>query len=537
MNRQNISMFNSKLNASIKTKLVVPIIIAFALVALGINLYFPPQIKLLITKAMEDKIRVMSMLYASPIENAISLGRYDTLIKLTEAVKATPGLSHVFILDTDKDPLFSYPEEEKVPEYILQKLFTDPGDKDFKKSTTVEYNESLTDLTVLISDSQIEGYLILGLSLSERNSHIRSNKNTITISSIVVSGICIAILFFVSNRLLMPITYVSNGLRTIAAGEGDLTTRLEIQSLDEVGELSLQFNTFMNKIHHIVSMVKETTIKVQNTSEDITKAIDDQAEVATEQSASVSQITSTMEELSASSTQIADHSQSVVDISTHSLKDSEKGSKAVQEMMGKMDEIYRDNQTSINEILKLGNKSKEINKVMEIINNVADQTRLIAFNAAIEASSAGEAGRRFGVVAAEIRRLADNVTESTGEIEEKIGEIQAAINRLVIASEKSSSMIREGMNFTSITVDLLKEILNGAHTTSDAAKQISLSTQQQKTANNQVLISLRGIESGAQKASNAIKLTGRTTTDLENFSNNLKELVDSFKLRDKTSAE
>ncbi len=116
-----------------------------------------------------------------------------------------------------------------------------------------------------------------------------------------------------------------------------------------------------------------------------------------------------------------------------------------------METIRHDNQHSLKEIVDLGGKSKEISKIMEIIDTVADQTKLIAFNAALEASSAGEAGKRFGVVAAEIRRLADSVTESTGEIAKKVGEIQESIGRLVITSEKGALGIEQGMDDSSRT--------------------------------------------------------------------------------------
>lgn len=181
-------------------------------------------------------------------------------------------------------------------------------------------------------------------------------------------------------------------------------------------------------------------------------------------------------------------------------------------------------------LIELGRKSKEITKVMEIINNIADQTKLIAFNAALEASSAGEAGKRFGVVAVEIRRLADSVMESTGEIESKITEIQEVVNRLVITSEKGSKEIQEGMELSGQTAALLLDIVNGAQSTTDAAKQISLSTQQQKTAIEQVVIALREMSEGAQETSDSIEQIDTISKNLTELSGNLKELVEKFKL-------
>ncbi len=181
----------------------------------------------------------------------------------------------------------------------------------------------------------------------------------------------------------------------------------------------------------LVAGVEASASKVHAASREIAGAVDGQAATSSQMSASVAEITSTMEELSASSTQIAEYSESVVSIAGRTYDDSLRGSEAMQRLVEKMQRIGRDNQNALNEILELGTRSKEISKIMEIIDTVADQTKLIAFNAALEASSAGEAGKRFGVVAAEIRRLADSVTESTGEITGKVGEIQESINRLV----------------------------------------------------------------------------------------------------------
>ena len=261
-------------------------------------------------------------------------------------------------------------------------------------------------------------------------------------------------------------------------------------------------------------------------------ALDEQASVASQQSTSVSQITSTMEELSATSTQIADNSNSVVQIATQSLESTEKGADVVKQVMKKMEEINRDNQNSIQVIVDLGKKSKEITKVMEIINNIADQTKLIAFNAAIEATSAGETGKRFGVVAVEIRRLADSVMESTGEIERKINEIQEAVNRLVLTSEKGSRGIQEGLESASQTVEIFEEVLTGAQSTTDAAQQISLSSQQQKTANSQVVLALKEIEEGTSQTTASLNQISFISKNLAALSANLKGLVEQFRFKE-----
>ena len=254
------------------------------------------------------------------------------------------------------------------------------------------------------------------------------------------------------------------------------------------------------------------------------------ASAVEQMSASVAEITSTMEELSASSTQIADHSRSVVDVANQTLDNSQRGQNAMQALQTRIAEIEVDNQKSLAEILTLGHKSKEISKVMDLINTVADQTKLIAFNAALEASSAGEAGRRFSVVAAEIRRLADSVTDSTREIESRVGEIQDAISRLVVTSEKGVASIAAGRDMSSQTAKMLADLVSAATRTSNAAQQISLSTQQQKTASTQVVVALREIAAAGATNSASLRDVSATSQELLEMSAALRDLVSRFRL-------
>lgn len=350
----------------------------------------------------------------------------------------------------------------------------------------------------------------------------------VAISAAIVAFISLLVAFFLGKHVHGPINQV---IRTMKDFNNDLTVRIDDTYKYEVGVLAGQFNHLIAEMHKVISMVSEASLAVIDSVNEISASVEEQASISTQQSASVSEITSTMEEFSATSKQIAEHSNAVVAIATRALETTKKGAEAVETVMAKMKEIHDDNLNNTREIVELGMKSKEITKVMEIINNIADQTKLIAFNAALEASSAGEAGKRFGVVAAEIRRLATSVTESTGEIDGKIHEIQQAINRLVIVSEKGSKRIQEGLDYSSETAHLLQDIVSGANSTAGAAKQISLSTQQQETASDQVLEALKEIDLGARQTSHSIGQVSSNAGELKRLSENLVDLVRKFKLR------
>lgn len=317
-----------------------------------------------------------------------------------------------------------------------------------------------------------------------------SRRNAVLegLGSILV-GLVIAMA--IARPLVRRIEAVIAGLDQVALG--NLASPIVVEGRDEIGALATATNEMRQRLHDLVAEVGAHAAAVNAVAQEISSAVEHQAASSAQMSSSVAEITSTMEELSASSSEIAENSNAVVGVANETLLNSRSGAEGVQNVLGRMNDIRVDNQHNLREIIELGAKSKEIGKVMEIINTIADQTRLIAFNAALEASSAGEAGKRFSVVAAEIRRLADSVTDSTGEIEARVGEIQDSISRLVITSDKGAGVIAGGIAASAESAEKLEEIVTAAAETSSAAQQISLSTQQQKTASSQVVVALREI--------------------------------------------
>lgn len=271
----------------------------------------------------------------------------------------------------------------------------------------------------------------------------------------------------------------------------------------------------------VVDGVSGISEKIHDHAAGIALSMDQQSGVSAQLSSSVVEISSTMEEFSSTAGQIAQHSQSVVARADKTLEDTKVGAAEVENLTFKINDISQNLQTNLGEIVELGKKSKEINKVKEIINNIANQTRLIAFNAALEAASAGDAGKRFGVVAIEIRRLADSVVDSTAEIEGKITEILDSVNRLVMSSEKNFQLIQEGQDYASRTVALLIESLDGVDETASAARQISLSTQQQQIASSQVFMALKNIEQGVRQSTDALQQTNTATAEMLNLTESL----------------
>lgn len=357
------------------------------------------------------------------------------------------------------------------------------------------------------------------------------------IAGVVVMATALAVFLsgisaFLVGRSLFPLKEMIGTLRKTTDNEGItvLTNRLAASTGDEIGEVSKEVNNLIDKVHQVMTMVDGVAKRISNHTDTITETVTHHAEFVAQLSSSVVEISSTMEEFSSTAASIAQHSNGVADNAVQSLQDINNSVQGMENLAAKMGEIKQCNDVNIRDILELAKKSKEINKIMEIINTVASQTKLIAFNAALEAASAGEAGKRFGVVAVEIRRLADNVVESTAEIEGKITEIMGAVDRIIMSSEKGSNNIQEGQQYSHRAVEMLGIVVNGAEHTNDAAKQISLSTHQQQIASSQVLTALREIEEGTRYSTSSIRQVSDISKDLAEISRDFVRLMEKFQL-------
>jgi methyl-accepting chemotaxis protein len=299
---------------------------------------------------------------------------------------------------------------------------------------------------------------------------------------------------------------------------------------DELAQLQLALAQMVEHLRTIITRIRGATLHISSSAEEVKATLNEQAGAANQSATAVTETTTTMEELAIIAAQIAERSSSVVEEAAETQRDAQDGAQAVADTVTKLDEIRAANESNAQEIIALGRKSRRIGEVMELIDNIAARTKLIAFNAALEAAAAGESGRRFSVVAMEVRRLADNVVESTDEIRERIAEIQAATNALVVASEQEAKRIAEGVARGHEASQALSEILGGAQATTSAAEQISLSTQQQRTAAEQVVDAVRSIQTDSQAVARGSEEATRVITDLVQLADELQEAVQQFEL-------
>lgn len=266
---------------------------------------------------------------------------------------------------------------------------------------------------------------------------------------------------------------------------------------------------------------------VQSSSAELQSAANQQASGAKESSTAMTEITTTISELLATSRQIAESAQRVAHVAEETSSAARSGDGTVQKSHDSVNVIKRQVDLIVSHMLDLGKKSQQIGGILEIINELSEQTNILAINATIEASGAGDAGKRFAVVADEIRKLADRVGGSTKEIRILIDEIRAAVNTTVMATEGGSKAADLGARQFADVTSAFKQIADLLETTTAAAREIELSTKQQATAVEQVNIAASNVAKAAKETEVSSGQTLQTAGQLAGLSRELIRLIQS----------
>ncbi len=264
---------------------------------------------------------------------------------------------------------------------------------------------------------------------------------------------------------------------------------------------------------------------VQSSSAELQAAANQQLSGAAEQATAMSEITTTISELLATSRQIAESALRVSQIAEQTASSARSGDGTVGIAVESISAIRRQVDQVVGHMLELGRKSQQIGAVLDIVSELAEQTNILAINATIEAAGAGEAGKRFSVVADEIRKLADRVAGSAKEIRALIDDVRSAVNTTVMATETGSKAVDAGSRQFGDVAASFKQIGGLVTTTTDASREIELSTKQQTTAVEQVNIAIANVAQASKETEASSAQTLQTASELAGLSKELLRIV------------
>jgi twitching motility protein PilJ len=310
---------------------------------------------------------------------------------------------------------------------------------------------------------------------------------------------------------------------------GDLTAQATVTE-DITGAIADAINYTIDALRRLVSTINETTVQVSSAAQEtqatamhLAEASDHQAEQITAASAAINEMAISIEHVSNNSAESSTVANKSVDI-------AKKGADAVQDTIRGMDGIREQIQETSKRIKRLGESSQQIGEMVELINDIADQTNILALNAAIQAAMAGESGRGFAVVADEVQRLAEKSTDATKQIEALVKTIQSDTNEAVASMENSTSGVVGGAQLALKAGEALEEIENVSAHLADLTQSITDSAQQQAVAASSISESMNVIQEVTTQTSAGTNETSASIGNLAELSNELRKSVAGFKL-------
>ena len=343
----------------------------------------------------------------------------------------------------------------------------------------------------------------------------------------LVAGLAFA--GFMGMTITRPIKNAAEAMQDIAEGEGDLTRRLDAKGQDEISELAQAFNRFAERVQQTVSQVAGSTNQLATASEEMSTITSETNDAIQRQRGETEQVVTAMNEMTSTVQEVARNAENAAEAAREADSSADEGSRIVNESIEAIKQLADDVNQASETINRLGKDSESIGSVLDVIRDVADQTNLLALNAAIEAARAGEAGRGFAVVADEVRTLASRTQESTQEIQGMIERLQQAARESVEAMETSRTRAGNTVEKAGSAGEALTNITHSVSQISDMNTQIASAAEEQSTVADEINRNIVQINDISEQTAEGAKQTATSGDELARLANELQELVNRFK--------
>jgi len=359
---------------------------------------------------------------------------------------------------------------------------------------------------------------------------INNAITTAVIVSVVIIALITLITYIVSTRITRPLVEMREAMAEIASGDGDLTKRLAIKSNDEIGALAVEFNKFTDKLRDLLRETATHTRAVADAADHLRDVSHSTNREIQQERSQVDNVSSAVTQMAATVMEISGNAAQSSDAATKAEEQVHGGTRQAQEAMREIQSLADAIQEGVEVVSGLSQESDNIGAVIDVINSIAEQTNLLALNAAIEAARAGEQGRGFAVVADEVRSLASRTQDSTDDIRRMVERLQAMATQTDTVMQQGKDRSLKGVEKTEGVVSSLKDISDSIGTVQAQSSQIAQATEQQTIVAEDINKSLVAITSLSDKTSAHAESLAAEATQLSSVSTELKELVNQFKI-------
>ncbi|WP_299021871.1 methyl-accepting chemotaxis protein [uncultured Photobacterium sp.] len=353
----------------------------------------------------------------------------------------------------------------------------------------------------------------------------------VLLSALVLVTVSIICILFVAGRMTRPVQNMAQTLNEIADGEGDLTRRLDVQGHDEIAELGSAFNRFVEKLQTIISQVSDVTDNVNGAAGNIHEQTIRLTQQLQEHNNETEQIVTAVTEMSTAASEVAMNANEVANATSNASTDSYSAQERVDTSVVSITALVDEVDQAAQHIHSLNQQSQKIDNVLKVIGEIAEQTNLLALNAAIEAARAGEQGRGFAVVADEVRGLASRTQSSTKEIKEMLDELHTLVSQAVSSMTHSQSTCNEAVGAANSITDSLSAVTGAVETINDMTSQIATAATEQSSVTDEINRNMVAIQDIVSELLQAGGTSEQVVNELNNAGTELQQLVGQFKIK------